>query len=131
MAFIVNRYYVIAGVDGPNTVRFGNQKQAVEWVFEDAAGRDFNVDVYVPPVIPHAYDYLFTWYGNTKYDKPPVEEHQALLYTLAEVDPPHPERLEAWVVRQMGIGSVEEEVDFGGIKVQRRKRFIVPNPDEK
>jgi len=100
-----------------------NQKKALDWVYEDAKGRDFNVDVYVPPVIPHAYDYLFKWYGGKIHGREPKEELVPLLYTLYEVDPPHPERLSAWLDRQEGIGEVEEEVKFGGITVQRRRRL--------
>jgi len=44
------------------------------------------------------------------------------LYTLYEIDPPHPERLDAWLARQDGIGKVEETVKFGGITVERRER---------
>lgn len=120
---MVTRYYIIAGVDGPETIAFGNQKQAIEWIYDDATGREFNVDVYVPPVIPHAYDYLFMWYGSMNKYYPVKQEQIELLYTLYEVDPPHPERLDEWLVRQQGIGSVEEEVSFGGITVQRRHRF--------
>ena len=54
----------------------------------------------------------------------PLREKQiSLLYTLYEVDPPHPERLEVWLKRQATIGMVEEEAAFGGIVVQRRKRI--------
>ncbi len=120
---MITRNRLIAGVDGPNTVVFGNQKQAIEWIYEDAEGRDFNVDVYVPPVIPYAYDYLFTWYGNSVYDKSPVEEQVELLYTLYEVDPPHPERLQAWLDRQAGIGEVKQTERFGGITIDRRVRI--------
>jgi len=120
---VLIKNHMIAGVDGPTTVQFGNEKQAVEWVYEDAGGREFNVDVYVPPVIPYAYDYLFEWMGETKYGTKPVDDERELLYTLYEVDLPHPERLEAWLDRQEGIGAVEEEVGFGGITVQRRERI--------
>jgi hypothetical protein len=114
---------IISGVDGETTIALGNQVQAVEWVYEDAAGRDFNVDVYVPPVIPHSYDYLFTWLGSNRYNQLPTEEQIELLYTLSEVDPPHPERLEAWFARQKGIGNIEETKHFGGITVERRERI--------
>lgn len=126
---MVIRYHIIAGVDGPETVLLGNQMQAVEWVYNDARDKDFNTDVYVPPVIPHAYDYLFTWYPTTFSEEMReskgqlVEEHVDLLYTLYEVDPPHPERLEEWLVRQRGIGNVEETRRFGGITVERRRRL--------
>lgn len=110
-------------MDGENSVGFRNEKQALDWVYRDARGREFNVDVYVPPVIPYAYDYLFKWQGKSVYGYLPSEERLDLLYTIYEVDPPHPDRIEAWFLRQDGIGKVEEEVRFGGIGVQRRTRL--------
>lgn len=110
-------------IDGTEAIYFGNQKQAIDWIYQDSSGKDFNVDVYVPPVIPYAYDYLFKWYGKRVYKYQPVEKQVSLLYTLYEVDPPHPERLNAWLARQKGIGRVEKEEKFGGITVQRRNRI--------
>ena len=52
-----------------------------------------------------------------------LEENVETLYTLIEADPPHPDRLEAWLERQEEIGEIEEEIQFGGITVQRRKRI--------
>jgi 4-amino-4-deoxy-L-arabinose transferase-like glycosyltransferase len=124
--FIKN--YIVAGVDGPEHITLGNELQAVDWVFKDAGGRGkFNVDVYVPPVIPHSYDYLFLWQATKRCGESlcqmELTDQVPLLYTLYEVDPPHPERLEAWLERQKGIGTVEGEATFGGITVQRRKRI--------
>ena len=130
--FLVNnsgvlRYKLSDPVDGQQSVAFKNQKQSIEWIYKDAKDQNFNVDVYVPPVIPYAYNYLFKWYPTTPRFRGTsgwlVEEHVPLLYTFYEVDPPHPERLEAWLARQVGIGEVEEEARFGGITVQRRKRI--------
>ena len=118
--------FITAGVDGPTTVAFGNQKQAVDWIYEDLpAGRQvpFSIDVYVPPVIPYAYDYLFVWYGPKIAGYEPSKDVINPLYTIYEVDPPHPERLEAWLKRQEGIGIVEKEKKFGGIVVQKRERI--------
>lgn len=109
--------------DGPNTIIFANQKQALNWIYDDAKGESFNNDVYVPPVIPYAYDYLFNWYSVSR--KGLVKDQQiSRLYTLYEEDPPHPERLEAWKKRQEGIGKVLYEQKFGGITVQRRERIV-------
>lgn len=108
--------------DGPSTILFRNQKQAIEWVYKDANG-EFNVDVYVPPVIPYAYDYLFTWFEGKPEYFGKEDDRRELLYTLYEEDPPHPERLEAWLARQAGIGEVEYGQKFGGITVERRKRL--------
>lgn len=100
-----------------------NQKLAVDWVYKNAGQREFNVDVYVPPVISYSYDYLFRWLGTTQYHKLSVDTQVPLLYTLYEVDPPHPKRLKDWLERQKGIGKVVKEESFGGITVQERERI--------
>jgi len=99
-----------------------HQLAAIDWIYQDAGGKDFNVDVYVPPVIPYAYDYLFTWYGTKKYGRRPLAKKVSLLYTLAEADSDHPERLAAWLKRQAGIGRILTGKKFGDITVQRRER---------
>lgn len=113
-------------MDGPTDIIFGSQLKAVNWVFENAAGRGvYNLDVYVPPVIPYAYDYLFLWQGKIKCGNTlcgKVDYQTPILYTLFEQDPPNPDRLQAWLDKQKGIGVVEEEAKFGGITVQRRSR---------
>src|SRR3990167_9971225 len=119
---------IAAGVDGPTHITLGNQLQAVNWVFEDASAlKEFNVDVYVPPVIPHAYDYLFLWQASKRCGRNLCgmikEPQKKTVYVLYEVDPPHPERLEVWLSRYEENSVIEEEVKFGGITVQRRKRI--------
>ncbi len=100
-----------------------NQKEAIDWIYKDVGEREFNVDCYVPPVISYSYDYLFKWLGTTMYQKLPLSSQTSLLYTLYEVDPPHPERLQAWLDRQKGIGKVIKEEKFGGITVEVRERI--------
>lgn len=127
--FNLTKNYVSAGADGESHISLGNELQAVDWVINDAkkAGLEFNVDVYVPPVIPYAYDYLFLWQTTLKCGDSRcgqvLDRQVPLLYTVFEVDNPHPERLEAWLARQKGIGTVLEETRFGGITVQRRERI--------
>lgn len=119
---ILIRYYLIAGVDGPTHITLGNEKQAIDWVCQDKKNIKFNVDTYVPPVIPYSWDYLWLWYGG-KIGCYPEKGIAEKLYTVWEIDPPHPERLEAWFKRQEGIGRIENEVRFGGIGVEVRKRL--------
>lgn len=109
--------------ENKNSVAYLNQKKAIDWVYMDSKGERFNVDVYVPPVIPYAYDYLFLWYGGKVHGREPEKENVSLLYTISEVDPPHPERLDAWLSRQKGIGKIEASSRFGGITVERRRRL--------
>ncbi len=118
---VLIRNYLSAGVDGPEHISLGNQKQAIEWICNDTQGESFNVDIYVPPVIPYAWDYLWSWYGG-RLNCQPTQEMVARLYTIWEVDPPHPERLQVWLERQAGIGKIEAEARFGGIGVERRIR---------
>lgn len=109
-------------------IAIDEQVKTVDWVFDDAKGRgEFNVDVYVPPVIPYAYDYLFLWRATKRCGESlcgMVKDRQIpLLYTLYEPDNPNPDRLQVWFDRQKGIGVVEEEARFGQITIQRRKRL--------
>lgn len=106
------------GVNDGNDIYLSNQIQAINWIYEDAKGANFNVDVYVPPVIPHSYEYLFTYMGDKR-----STSNVDRLYTLYEIDPPHPERLNAWLDRQKGIGRVIYEEKIGGIVVQHRERI--------
>ncbi|MBI4039702.1 glycosyltransferase family 39 protein [Candidatus Daviesbacteria bacterium] len=111
---------------GRETIALGNQLQAIDWIYQDAKGQAFNADVYVPPVVPYAYDYLIGWYGRKNYHQEPLDKQVQLLYTLYEVDPPHPERLAAWLSRQKGIAPViVRQASFGGITVERRQRLMI------
>jgi len=122
-------------LDGASTIVLGNELAAVNWVFEDAYTKgQFNVDVYVPPVIPHAYDYLFLWQGTLRQKQGKLacdielcglvyEPQLPIVYVLYELDPPHPERLSAWLTKYESSTIVEKEARFGGITVQRRKRI--------
>lgn len=114
---------VNTGNEGPSAIYISNQQEIIDWIYKDVGDIPFNVDVYVPPVIPHAYNYLFEWYGGTIKGREPNKELTERLYTIYEIDPPHPERLEAWMKRQATIGRVSEEFKSGGITVQRRTRI--------
>lgn len=114
--YFVRRFTV--GVNDGQDIFISNQLQAIDWIYKNAGDSEFNVDVYVPPVIAHSYNYLFTYRGDKR-----TEKNVKKLYTLYEIDPPHPERLDAWLARQKGIGEVRETVEFGGITVERRERY--------
>ncbi len=115
--------YIYATGTEPNVIVLSNQKKAINWVYDSAGDRNFNVDVYVPPIISYSYDYLFKWLGTEKYKKLPDTSQASLLYTIYETDPDHVDRLEAWLARQRGIGKVNKEQTFGGITVQERTRI--------
>jgi len=114
--------------DSPGSVALVNQLESVDWVLNSAKGGKFNVDVYVPPVIPYSYDYLFLWQTTIRCGESLCEmktsENVKNLYTLYEKDSNNPDRLQDWMDRQDGIGKVVKETSFGGIVVQKRERIL-------
>jgi 4-amino-4-deoxy-L-arabinose transferase-like glycosyltransferase len=153
----LTKNYITAKVDGPNDVRLLTERQGVNWIFYDGQSYckreqgppfakgfgvaqqidnndtscEYNVDVYVPPVIPHSYEYLFQWLGSIdcgpdmcgKVDNKQTE----IIYLLYEEDPPHPERLQVWLDRYKYTTVVENHMRFGGVNVERRVRLQVQN----
>ncbi len=105
-------------INKSDLISLKSQISAIEWIRKDSEGSQFNVDVYVPPVVPYAYEYLFLWRNLRQ-----SENQTSLLYTLVEADLNHPARIEAWLKRQEKIGNIIYEQRFGGITVQRRERI--------
>lgn len=107
---------------GPYGVSLTSQIQAIDWIYQDASNREFNTDVYVPPMIPYAYNYLFLWRGETKFHSQPTIPLVPLLYTIQEPDPGHQTLFDTWFTRQSYYSSVEQTKLFGPLIVQRRVR---------
>lgn len=107
----------------PGYITLTPQVQAVDWVYSDAKNTPFNIDVYVPPVIPHAYDYLFLWRGTSKFHAQPSSQIVSRLYTLYEPDNEHPQFLSAWLGRQESIGKIDSTYTFGPLTINRRTRI--------
>lgn len=131
--FLVNNFEVLNyklkdKSDSPGSIALVNQLASVDWVLNSAKGGKFNVDVYVPPVIPYSYDYLFLWQGAKRCGDDLCEmtkgENVKNLYTLYEKDSDHQDRLDVWLARQKGIAKIVNERDFGGIVVQKRERIL-------
>lgn len=99
------------------------QLRAIDWIYQDAGEKDFNVDVYVPPQIFYSYSYLFRWYGGKEYGRAPEEKLVSKLYTLYEPDGEHPQFLKAWLKRQDGIGKILKSYSWGGITIDERVRI--------
>ena len=121
--FEVIKFKLSDQIVGEGSIALKNELQVVDWVFRDSNGQNFNVDTYVPPVIPYAYDYLFTWQSDKRGLGNLTQDSVDLLYTIYENDTQHPIQLNAWIKRQEGIGKVLEQEKFGGITVERRTRI--------
>ena len=99
------------------------QLRAIDWIYQDAKGEEFNIDAYVPPQIFYSYSYLFRWYGQAEYGREPETRLVKNLYTLYEPDGEHPQFLQAWLKRQETIGKIIKSDSWGDITVQKRERI--------
>jgi 4-amino-4-deoxy-L-arabinose transferase-like glycosyltransferase len=109
--------YLTNGIDGPNNVVFGNELAAVDYACRQNQLVLGNFDVYVPPVIAHAYEYLIAW-RQSQHRCFQFDSHRnSRLYVIYEVDPPHPERLKNWLAKYQADKLLEEK-QFGGVRVQ-------------
>jgi len=110
----------------PSVISLTTSTQAVDWAYRDANGMDFNIDVYVPPVIPFAYQYLVLWRGETFFHTQPLQGLTSRLYTIHEPENERPEYLVKWLKRQDSYGPVEAQTKFGDVTVERRTRISKP-----
>lgn len=110
------------------------QIPAIDWIIDDAKNKGgFNLNIYVPPVIPYSYDYLYLWQADLRSSgKDPsckdvlcglTKEEAPFVYTLIEPDNDHPDRIMAWIKAQNEITKVEESVQIGHITLERRARL--------
>ena len=64
---------IFLGFPEGNAGTFRNQIRTIDWIYQDAGGKDFNVYVYTPPIYDFHYQYLFWWYGKKNYQYEPFE----------------------------------------------------------
>jgi 4-amino-4-deoxy-L-arabinose transferase-like glycosyltransferase len=108
--------------DAGGTAKISGMRSAVDAVYKNAAGRPFSVYVFVPPIYPYAYDYLFVTYGNRTYGRMPAEYGykpsgalHGRVYLLIESDGGKPEWLSGWLetVVQGGTVVADEKLSSG------------------
>jgi len=119
--YIPLKSYLGAGIDGVENITYGNEILAVDYVCKKNSEQPGNYDVYVPPVIAHAYEYLFQWRQSKGLCPPFISERNSNLYIIYEVDPPHPERLDNWFDKYKQDKLIHEEF-FGGVRVKQLLR---------
>ena len=121
----LNPMQVLSNISKPlwegNSAVYRNQVAVVDYVYNDAEGKDFKYIVYTPAVHDYPYRYLFSWYGKKKYGYVPVQKNTELLYVILEHDYDLPFRLKDWLRDREGDGIVQKEkVVKGGVIVQTR-----------
>src|SRR3989344_669905 len=99
---------------------YRNQLKVVDYVYRDAGARPFKYLVYTPPIHDYSYQYLFKWYGPTRFKLSP-DVRAKLAYFILEPDFEQPVRLTNWLGDKKSYGKIlKEEKVAGGITVQTR-----------
>lgn len=83
--------------DYGGTAKIRGKIDAIDSIYNHAAGTGFNLQVFTPPVLPHAYDYLIRWYAAKRYGYIPGREVSGTVYLLIEPDPEKPWSYNGWL----------------------------------
>lgn len=111
----VNDFY-----DEGGTAKIKNKLEALDYIYDDAQGENFNVLVFTPPVYDYAYRYLLQWYGGNKYGYVPGTEKKDIFYLWIE---PEPSGIwhKGWLETVIKTGTVlKEETLPSGFIIQKR-----------
>lgn len=95
---------------------------AIDYIYKDANGKDFNLLVFTPPVYTHAYDYVLKWHGERVYGYVPKSEKSGVFYLLIEKDSEKPWSYEGWIKTVIKVGKVEKKVTLpSGFIIEKRR----------
>jgi hypothetical protein len=95
--------------------------QAIDYIYNDAQGEQFNVSVFTPPIYDYPYRYLLGWYGEKKYGYVPGEEKEGLFYLWIEPDSSRPWSHKGWMETVIKVGEVlDDKVLPSGFIIQKR-----------
>lgn len=107
--------------DHGGTGKIKGKIETIDYLYQDAAGEEFNLLVFTPPVYDYPYRYLLQWYGQKKYGYLPGEEKKGLFYLWIEQDGAKPWSYKGWLQTVIKTGEVQEEVTLpNGFIIQKR-----------
>ena len=106
--------------DYGGVAKIAGKIDALNYIYEDAQNKPFNVLVFTPPVHDYAYRYLLAWYGQKKYGFTPSYQKQGLFYLWIE---PEGSGIwhKGWLETVVKDGEIlKEEVLPNGFIIQKR-----------
>jgi len=111
-----NDYYDYGGIS-----KMQGKKDAVDYIYKDAAGKPFGLFIFTPGVFTYPYDYAFSWYGAKKYGYLPTQSKDDLFYLLIEEDKYNEWAVKGWMDSVIREGEVSKtETLKSGFIVQKR-----------
>lgn len=92
--------------DYGGTAKIRGKIDAINSIYEHAAGTGFNLLVFSPPVYTYPYDYILRWYASKRYGYIPGTEKIGTVYLLIEPDPEKPWSYNGWLETVVKRGDV-------------------------
>ena len=118
----IYKWYKSDFYDYGATSKIRGKIEAIDYIYKDAGGRNFNLLVFTPPVYTYAYDYLLWWHGRDKYGYTPGQEKKDTFYLLIEPDAKKPWSYKGWLETVIKTGKVEKTIALpnSGFIIQKR-----------
>lgn len=115
------RTFVYDYSDYGGDAKIKGKTAALDYIYKDAAGKNFGLFVFSPPIYTYPYDYLIQWYGKRVYGYVPSQQKKGLFYLLVEKDHEKPWTYKGWMETVIKTGKVMETKTLSnGFIVQKR-----------
>jgi len=107
--------------DYGGTAKLRGKIDAINFIYNNADGKKFNLLVFTPPVYTYPYDYLFWWYGQNKYGFIPENKKEGTFYLLIQPDSNKPWTYKGWLQTVIKTGRIESTITLpSGFIIQKR-----------
>lgn len=107
--------------DYGGTAKIRGKIDALDSIYRDAQGTPFGVLIFTPPIYPHAFEYLFLWYGARTYGYVPPFSREHVTYLLIEPDPEKPWSYNGWLETVIKTGAVQKRwTEPSGFIIEKR-----------
>ena len=108
--------------DTGGLAKMSGKREAIDYIYKDALGKDFGLFVFTGPIYTYPYDYIVTWYGKDKYGYVPHKEKKGLVYLLIEVDTGNTHTYKGWLETVIKDGKVLKTIKLpSGLILQKRQ----------
>lgn len=102
-------------------VKIKGKLDAIDYLYQDAKGKQFGLIIFSPPVYTYPYDYLIWWYGKRKYGYLPYQEKKKVFYLLIEKDFSKTWSYKGWLETVIKTGRIIETKELpSGFIIQKR-----------
>lgn len=109
----------------PNDGGFAKIKgkiKAIDYIYEHSNNKKFGLNVFTPPVLTDAYDYLIWWHGSKKYGFIPYKEKKGTVFLLMEPDSEKPWSYKGWLETVIKTGIIINTTTLPtGLIIQERE----------